>query len=464
MCGFIVHFSTRTAPSLEGVTRGLAVLAAGGAVAGWTVAARQPLGGFAAAFLVLAGFSLVAPIWTLAAERVASPLARRFGIAAMLGARAVRENAARASVVIAAVMVAVGMLVALTVMVGSFRLTVDTWITQSIRGDLYVDPVGHRASSRATSLPADLVTRARTLPGVAAIDTYRATPITYHGALAVAVGIDFEVQRRFGRLQFLNGEDSRTVLTRALRTGGVIVTESFAHHHRVHAGDRLTLPTPTGEAVVPIEGVFYDYSTDAGAVLLDRATFARLWGDDRTESLAIYLAPGASADSVRTAFLALAGPGLLLHVTPNQALRRRVLDVFDETFRITWVLQTIAVVVSVLGVISTLTTLVLQRRREFAMLRAVGASRTQVRSLVLVESGVLGAAGALLGCVAGMALALLLVHVINREFFGWSIRLSVDPWVFVRATLLMTLTATLAGLVPARLATGRATAGALRVE
>ena len=305
----------------------------------------------------------------LAAERVASPLARRFGIAAMLGARAVRENAARASVVIAAVMVAVGMLVALTVMVGSFRLTVDTWITQSIRGDLYVDPVGHRASSRATSLPADLVTRARTLPGVAAIDTYRATPITYHGALAVAVGIDFEVQRRFGRLQFLNGEDSRTVLTRALRTGGVIVTESFAHHHRVHAGDRLTLPTPTGEAVVPIEGVFYDYSTDAGAVLLDRATFARLWGDDRTESLAIYLAPGASADSVRTAFLALAGPGLLLHVTPNQALRRRVLDVFDETFRITWVLQTIAVVVSVLGVISTLTTLVLQRRREFAMLQ-----------------------------------------------------------------------------------------------
>jgi putative ABC transport system permease protein len=127
-------------------------------------------------------------------------------------------------------------------------------------------------------------------------------------------------------------------------------------------------------------------------------------------------------------------------------------------------LQTIAVFVSVLGVISTLTTLVLQRRRELAVLRAAGALRSQVRTLVLIESGVLGAAGAVLGCVAGFVLALLLVHVINRQFFGWSIRMSVDFWVFVRAVVIMTVTATLAGLAPARLATGRATAAALRVE
>jgi putative ABC transport system permease protein len=167
---------------------------------------------------------------------------------------------------------------------------------------------------------------------------------------------------------------------------------------------------------------------------------------------------------VRAAFVRLAGPGRLMHVTPNQALRKRVLLVFDETFQITWVLQTIAVFVSVLGVINTLTTLVLQRRRELAVLRAAGAVRGQVRTLVLVESGVLGAAGAVLGCLAGFLLAVLLVHVINRQFFGWSIHMAVDPSVFVRAILLMTLAATLAGLVPARLAAGRATADALRVE
>ncbi|MFM7231324.1 MAG: ABC transporter permease [bacterium] len=443
---------------------GLAVLAVAGAVAAWTIAARQPLGGFAAAFLVLAGFSLLAPLWTLAAERVASPIARRFGIAAALGARALRENAARASVVIAAIMVAVGMLVALTVMVGSFRLTVDTWITQTIRGDLYVEPVGHQTSQRATALPRALVEGAARLPGVAMVDTYRGSAMTVNGRIASVVGVEFAVQERRGQLSFVGGGDSRAALERARLGGGVIVTESFAHRHRVRTGDTLALPTPTGEARVRIEGVSYDYSTDAGAVLMDRSLYARLWNDDRTQSLALYLEPGASSDSVRAAFLRLAGPGLLLHVTPNQALRQRVLEVFDETFRITWVLQTIAVVVSVLGVISTLTTLVLQRRRELAVLRAAGARRSQVRTLVLVESGVLGAAGALLGCVAGFALALLLVHVINREFFGWSIQLMVDPAVFVRAVVLMTVTATLAGLVPARLATARDTAGALRVE
>jgi putative ABC transport system permease protein len=446
-----------------GAAGALVVLAAGG-VAAWTIAARQPLGGFVSAFLLLVGFSLLAPLWTLAAERLASPVARRFGIAATLGARAVRETAARASVVIAAVMVAVGMLVALTIMVGSFRGTVDTWITQSLRGDLYVEPVGHRASQRATSLPPELVDGARRLPGVAAVDTYRASSCVLDGLLANIVGIEFAVQRRYGRLQFVGGEDAHAVLGRALAGDGVVVTESFAHRHRVRTGDRIVLPTPAGPVRVKVEGVFYDYSSDAGAVLMDRALYARLWRDDRTESLALYLDPGVRSDSVRAAFVRLAGPGRLLHVTPNQALRKRVLLVFDQTFQITWALQTIAAAVSVLGVISTLTTLVLQRRRELAVLRAAGALRSQVRTLVLVESGVLGAAGSLLGCLAGFGLALLLVHVINREFFGWSIRMTVDPWVFVRAVVLMTLTATLAGLAPARLAAGRATAGALRVE
>jgi len=197
---------------------------------------------------------------------------------------------------------------------------------------------------------------------------------------------------------------------------------------------------------------------------MDRARYAQLYDDDRTESLALYLEPGASVAEVRAAFLRLAGPDRLLHATPNAELRRRVLAVFDETFRITWALQAIALLVSVLGVVSTLTALVLQRRHELAILRVTGARRSQVRTLVLVESGLLGVAGAALGAVAGLVLALLLVYVINRQFFGWTIRLTLEPAVFVQALLLMTLAATLAGLLPARLAVHRATAGALRTE
>lgn len=443
----------------------LGTLALAGLVVAWTVREHQPLGGFAAAFLVVAAFTLVAPAFTLAGETLLRvPAEALGGIVGALGARALRDFVARTSVVVASLMLAVGMSVALSIMVGSFRRTVDTWITQSIRGDLYVEPAGHRASGPATSLPDSLVRAAARLPGVLAVDTYRATPLRFRDRQVTLVGVDFGVQRRHGGLAFVDEPDGSAVLARALVNGEAIVTESFAHRFRVGTGDTLRLPAPAGVAALRIAGVFYDYTTDAGAVLVDRSLYARRWRDERTESLALYVAPGADAARVRSDLLALAGPGLVLNVTPNQDLRRRVLTVFDQTFRITFALQFIAVLVAVLGVVTTLTALILQRGREIGVLRATGALRSQVRRMVLVESGILGLLGSLLGCAAGWVLALLLVHVINRQFFGWTIRMTVDPVVFVQAVALMVGAALVAALGPARFASDRVAAEALRVE
>jgi putative ABC transport system permease protein len=154
----------------------------------------------------------------------------------------------------------------------------------------------------------------------------------------------------------------------------------------------------------------------------------------------------------------------VLYVTTNQKLRERVLTVFDQTFQITYALQGIAIIVAVLGVVSTLTALILQRGREIGVLRAVGALRRQVGKMVLVESGLLGLIGSLLGCVCGVALSLLLIYVINKQFFGWSIRLTIEPWLFIQATALMVGVSLLAGIGPARLAASRLAAEAMRVE
>ncbi|HYM80676.1 MAG TPA: FtsX-like permease family protein [Candidatus Limnocylindria bacterium] len=443
---------------------GLVLLCAAALTALWTVAERRPLGGFAAAFLLLAGFSLLAPGFARAGEALAAPvLARVVGVEGWLGARYLREALARTSVVVAALMVAVGMLVGLTVMVRSFRSTVDTWITQSVRGDLYVEPVGMRVSGGVASLPEPFVTAVRQVPGVLAVDSYRGVRIRHDGRPTFVAGIDFAVQRRHGRLTFVSGENP-DVLGQALAQDAAIVTESFAHHHRVAAGDTIALATPSGLARVPVAGVFYDYSTDAGAVVLDRSRFAELWNDRRTESLALYLAPGADADQVRRRIVAAAGTELLLRVTPNRALRERVLTVFDQTFQITYALQAIAVLVAMLGVVSTLTALILQRGAEIGVLRATGALRRQIHRMVLVESGLIGLLGGVLGGACGLALAVLLAHVINRQFFGWTIRLVIEPGVVFQAVALAFGAALIAGLWPARLAAGREPAEAMRVE
>ena len=443
---------------------GLGALLLAALTVGWAVHARQPYGGFAAAFLVLAGFALLAPIVTRAIERLAEPFARRWGgIESVLAGRYLRASLARASVVIAAVAVAVGMTVSLTLMVSSFRRTVDTWITQSIRGDLYVEPFGHREAVGATSLPESLLRAVRALPGVRAVDTFRGERIVIGDRTALAVGVDFAVQRQYGALQFTQGA-AAPLLERALQRGEVVLTESFAYHFRLSRGDTLALHVPAGDARLRVAGVIYDYATDAGVVYMDRGLFARLWRDPRTESMALYLAPGTDAARVRTQLLALAGPDLVLGVTPNRALREGALAVFDQTFQITWALQGIAVLVSLLGVMGTLTALIMQRGRELAVLRAIGARRTQVRKMVMVESIAIGAIGSLLGCVCGVCLALILVHVINRQFFGWTIRFAVDPWLFVQAFVLVVLTAALAGWVPARLAVQRVAPEAMRIE
>ena len=443
---------------------GGAALAAALACALWTVTEGRPAGGFVSAFLALAGFSLCAPGFTRLLERAAGPLVGWLaGVDGRLGVRYLGEAVVRTGAAVAALMVAVGMLVALDVMVGSFRRTVDTWVTQTIRGDLYVEPVGHRENFGATALPESFVARVRALPGVIAVDTFRGARILYRERLTFVAGVDFEVQRRLGNLQFTRGA-AREVLAAARARRGAVVSESFSTHHRVQPGDTVRLATPTGEARLPVAGVYYDYSTDAGGILMDAPRFEELWGARRVESLAVYLAPGVAAEQARLRVIEAGGPGLVLSATPNQSLRRRVLEVFDQTFQITYALQAIAILVAVLGVAGALTALILQRGREIAVLRAVGALGSQVRKMVLVESGLIGLAGALLGSICGLGLAMILIHVINRQYFGWTIRTHLEPWVFVQALALMVGSALVAGLGPARLAATRVAAEAMRMD
>jgi putative ABC transport system permease protein len=442
---------------------GGAFLVAALLVALWTVSERRPWGGFVSAFLVLAGSALLAPIVVRAGAALSARLCHGVSTEGWLGSRYIGDAVARTSVVVAALLTAIGMLVGLDTMVASFRRTVDTWITQTLRGDLYVEPADHWVSGALAGLPDSFVAGLAEIPGVAAVDTYRSLRTTYGGRAAFVVGIDFDVQVRHGRLAFLTGS-SDEILARALARDEVVVTESFAHHHLVRVGDTLSLPTPIGEKRPVVAGIFGDYSTDAGAVLMDRRLFSRWWRDHRTESLALYLAPGGEPETVRRRAAELAGPGLVLRIMPNQALRERVLTVFDQTFQITYALQAIAVLVAFLGVASTLTGLTVQRAGEIGVLRAIGALRGQVQAMVLVESGLIGLVGGLLGCACGAALAVVLAHLINRQYFGWSIHLAWFPGIFLRSLALSVVAAVLAGWVPARLASARPPLDAIRTD
>ena len=256
-----------------------------------------------------------------------------------------------------------------------------------------------------------------------------------------------------GGLLLKTPTDGRAAMRRAVGADAVVVSESFAIKHDVAVADRIELDTPRGARPFQVVAVYYDYSSDRGLVVMDRTTFARHYGAHRPTGLTLYLVPDADPEAVREELLAGAGPDHRLFIRTNAALRAEVLRIFDATFAITYALEAIAIFVAIIGVAATLVTLTLERRRELAMLRQLGAGRGQIRRMVVIEAAMLGMLSQGVGLPVGVVLSLILIYVVNVQSFGWTIQFHLPLGFLAQSTLLIAVTTALAGLYPARIAT-----------
>ena len=235
-----------------------------------------------------------------------------------------------------------------------------------------------------------------------------------------------------------------------MQSGGVLISEPLANRLGMkQAGGEIRLYTPRGWQAFPVIGIFYDYASSEGTVMMALETYRSLWQDTALTALALRLEPGASGDQVTRALQdRLAGQQQLL-IRPNQELRRDVLDVFDRTFAITVALRLLATVVAFIGVLNALLLLQLEKQREVGILRALGLTGQQLWRLVMIETGLMGLAAGLLAIPTGYALAVILVYIINRRSFGWTLQMSVQPETFFQALAVALVAALLAGVYPA---------------
>jgi putative ABC transport system permease protein len=199
-------------------------------------------------------------------------------------------------------------------------------------------------------------------------------------------------------------------------------------------------------------------------VFLSAKNYVKYWHDDRVHSVALFLKPNADSEKIARDFRQKFGRGGEYVTYSNRVLRTRIFEIFDQTFAVTYVLRTIAVVVAVIGIFLGLTTLVTERSREFGVLRAIGASRWQLRRLLWWESGMIGLLASVLGLVSGICLSLVLTGVINRAFFGWTIRLAFPWWSLAVTPFWIIAAALLAASWPALRASRLDLAEALRSE
>jgi len=184
---------------------------------------------------------------------------------------------------------------------------------------------------------------------------------------------------------------------------------------------------------------------------MDRSTMLRYLQDPAPSNLAVYLEPGANLESVREAITQAAAHHDVL-IFSNAEIRRAGVRVFDQTFAITYALEAVAVIVAVMGIAGALMSIVFDRQREFGLLRIMGATSGQVRRLILFEAGLIGILANMAGIALGMALSLILIFVINKQSFGWTIQFHWPMAVQLAALGTVFAATVLAGLYPARMA------------
>ena len=411
-----------------------------------------PIFGYVAAVSFILGVGLLIPSLAVFLTRLLNaPLTRLFSVEGQLGVRTVQGNIGRVVGATSCLMIAVALLVGVSTMVGSFRRTVSIWVEQTLRGDLYIKPGGSATGDWSATLQSPTVSWIECLEGVAAVERFRGRTVLLRDVPLTLAGVDFNVLGEYGNLLFVDGRSTRQVAERLIDKDRVIISEPLAIKQGLRPGGELPLPTIGRTFHFEIEAVYYDYSSDQGVVLMDRTTYVRHFRDSSVTDLAVYTEPGIQSEALLTHILDR-WPESALNVVPNSQLKTRVLEIFDRTFLITYGLELVAVLVAVLGIANTLTALALERRSELAVFRFLGARRSQIRKLILVESGVVGFLGCTFGVFLGALLSIVLIYVINRQSFGWTIQFS-PPWAFLAGGLLLVFLSTLvAGLYPALLA------------
>jgi putative ABC transport system permease protein len=416
---------------------------------------------FAGTFAVVMGCAMLTPLGMEFLMRAASPLTgRAWGTLGRMAPRNVVVSLSRTSVAVAALMVAVSVTIGVSLMIGSFRYTVITWLTQTLRGDIYISAPSLTATQSSTKIDAQVAQTVQAWPGIARMDTLRNVTVdSPSGPVRIAAVNNPDL----GNERLFLWVDAS--IWTAMQQDAVIVSEPFARQTNLpRRGGTVTLYADDGPHTFRVVGVYYDYASSQGTVMMSSQIYRRHWHDDAVTAIALRLAPGADAVQVARDLQDALTPIQQVSVRPNQILRDEALVIFDRTFAITGALQLLTTVVAFIGVLSALLSLLLEKQRELGLLRALGLTVREIWGLVMLETGLMGAVAGLLAMPTGLALSYILIYIINRRSFGWTLQMRVEPAPFIMALVIAVIAALLAGIYPARKLGRLMAAEALRFE
>ncbi|MFA5010748.1 MAG: FtsX-like permease family protein [Ignavibacteria bacterium] len=394
---------------------------------------------------IIIGFALLTPLSIKIADKILTPLSGKiFGITGRISSRSIIQNISRTNTAIFSLSIAVAATVGVGTMISSFRSTVVTWLENGLKADLYVSPPTLISNSNEAYIPYYIKDSIMNMAEVKNINYYSEFKLFQDGDVIniLASGFTDPNAKDFR----LKSEDEN--VNERFRNGEVLLTEPYAYKNNLSTGDTIKLKTDEGYRNFRVAGIYYDYSSDKGFVSIEYFVFQKYWKSTGLSGMAVFIKDGVDADAVRNRVNSFAGKDVELIIRSNKFLRESSIQIFDRTFIVANVLQLLAVIVAFVGVLSSLMALQLERNKEMGVLRAVGLLPFQLFKISTLQSILMGIISGLLALPLGALLAYILVFIINKRSFGWTMQLSLEVGVLIEALILSVAAAVLAGLYP----------------
>jgi putative ABC transport system permease protein len=426
----------------------LALIAIGVVATRLPPVADLPLPGYFAIAAMIGGTLLLLP---RVVRALLDTVPRLRHVPAALAIAQLRGSPGQASVGLAAIVASVALLASMAIMVASFRHSLDDWLGRLLPADVYVRSSGGDA---ALMSPADQRALAD-VSGVQRIEFLRAQSVVLDPALPRVAVLARTLDDPLHRLP-LEG-DAR--MPDSQSPPAIWISEAVRDLYGYALGQQIAIPLAGREAAFTVAGVWRDYARQQGALVIDRERYIALTGDRDANDAAVWLAPGVSLDAFRRALATSLPNADRFTVMTSGDIRALSLTVFDRTFAVTYALEAAAVAIGLAGLTASFGAMVLARRREFGMLRHLGMTRRQIGAMLAIEGLAVSGVGVVTGMALGGAISLVLIHVVNRQSFHWSMDVAV-PWGGLAAFALALLAL---ALIATRLAGRQATsAGAVR--
>lgn len=430
-------------------------------------------------FIMVIGFSGFIPFLTYHSDYILEPLYRNtFGLASLISLRSLKKNLSRNAIAIAALTVAISLYLSLDIAINSFRNTVEDWLSASLFADIYISTpkqVSHRNHLTLNNKVIEFTKTFQTEDIIGISEYHLRDVIGEYGSTRVASINSLPIVKN----SFTFKESTKDIWSKFDKGEGLIASAPYAYKHKIKCNDKVKLHTDKGLQTFTILGIFSDYSSDQGLLMMHQDLYRSLWEDPHLSSLGIFLKESSETelekpkenkinllinrknnpklDKIKTYIEAYKTEAAEESLSPtffdirsNKELLKESLEIFDRTFRVTSALKIIAVIVAAFGIFSALLSLIIEREKEFALLKALGMSKQDIQRSISLQAFTMGLLSSIFAIPLGIASAWVMIFVINHRSFGWDINFSLDFKSVLLATLISVTAALIAAIFPSQ--------------